>query len=1009
VVRAPLLPIDAYLEVDNSPRTDEPTVRTALIVGSSDLFDAAERPFTISPTVAGKLRRYLTRMSTRPTPYGMFAGVGLARWGRRTDIALAAEAPRTRTRPDMEWLLSVIFALEARPEVRRQLRFAVDRNVVVSEGRALLASPAPNLTLPAANASVSIRATSTVLKVFDIARTPVPFTVLVEELLDAPAATTEKVEQLLTRLWEQSFLLSDLRPPVTVTCPARWVAQRLETIPEARDEHGLIVNLLDAMALWDNIPARRTAAGYKELQELARRPPAPVGCKHAVQVDMAHNFQTNDISAAVAATVATAAELLLRVTPLPRGAPQIEAYRHAFEHRYGTDVEVPIVELLHSETGLGNPYQNSFGNLDPRPDRTALRERTLRDLALNALHNHQRAVVLDDATVNNLQTWGPNPTTAPPSLDIPVFVAAADFDAIDSGDFRVVIGPNVGAVSAGQGMGRFCDLLGGEATAALRNVARAEHARDPDAVSAELSYLPQALRSANVVVRPFVRDYEIVVGTAPASADREIPLDELTVRVEGGRFRLRWSTTSTDVLVYASHMLNTHGAPTVCRFLSDLAHDGVAQLSPFSWGSSADLPYLPRVECGQIVLSLAQWRFDTRVADTSTSTFRATVDRWRADWQVPRFVYLAAGDNRLLLDLDNSADVAELHAEARTSPSNSRLLIQEALPGPNESWLPGVNGSRFMAELVVSLCLSSTGRTSAQQRGQLTARHTARPSSRQDRLRPPGSDWLYAKLYCPADRQDDFLIGPMNAFCHAVESAGLADHWLFIRYADPDPHIRLRFKGSAESLTTVLLPQLCTWTEHLIVENVLSRSCIDTYEREVDRYGGPDATDAAERLFAADSQTAISLISKCRSTDRQPAVDPTIASILNIDALLDGMGLDVRQRLDFYQEYLVSKNESGSDYRNRKSALRKALATPDEIVGDAFKTRQPTLRLVRASLDDLSVTQELDQPLDRLLASYVHMSCNRLSGPIWPSEQRIMGLLLRTRTALIHAPITHAE
>ena len=59
------------------------------------------------------------------------------------------------------------------------------------------------------------------------------------------------------------------------------------------------------------------------------------------------------------------------------------------------------------------------------------------------------------------------------------------------------------------------------------------------------------------------------------------------------------------MLVYSGHMLNSLRAPTLCRFLSDVRQDGGAQLSPFSWGATSDFPYLPRIERGRVVLSVA--------------------------------------------------------------------------------------------------------------------------------------------------------------------------------------------------------------------------------------------------------------------------------------------------------------------------------------------------------------------------------------------------------------------
>ena len=120
----------------------DPWVRLALSVGSRSLSDALERSSksgTLDVRLRRKLLRYLIRMSTRPTPYGLFAGVALARFGSRTDLALADHPPRRRTRPDMAWLLNFVARLESSPEVRIHLNFLGNPAARISAGRVYLA------------------------------------------------------------------------------------------------------------------------------------------------------------------------------------------------------------------------------------------------------------------------------------------------------------------------------------------------------------------------------------------------------------------------------------------------------------------------------------------------------------------------------------------------------------------------------------------------------------------------------------------------------------------------------------------------------------------------------------------------------------------------------------------------------------------------------------------------------------------------------------------------------
>jgi lantibiotic biosynthesis protein len=205
LVRAPLLPVETYLALSKPPSEHgagkeaagpwtfqngslvprDPHVRRAIAVGSSDLLNGLKRSKPTGPNgteLKGKLLRYLIRMSTRPTPYGLFAGVALAEWGQTTSLALADRPPRTRTRPDMEWLLKFVLELEAMPEVREGLRFFSNSAAFVHAGRVFLSERVPGGESDAPS-TVSLRATGVVLRALAAARKPIAYRDLLSELL----------------------------------------------------------------------------------------------------------------------------------------------------------------------------------------------------------------------------------------------------------------------------------------------------------------------------------------------------------------------------------------------------------------------------------------------------------------------------------------------------------------------------------------------------------------------------------------------------------------------------------------------------------------------------------------------------------------------------------------------------------------------------------------------------------------------------------------------------------
>lgn len=1006
-LRAPLLPVEAYAGLAAAPGNEAarsaaplpPLVRRAIGVGSPALLAELERGGAAK--AEDKLLKYRIRMATRPTPYGLFAGVAVATWGGSTDLALASTTGAIRTRPDMAWLLALVAELEARPEIRRRLCWTANRAAWIHAGRVLLAERAPRGE-EVAGPQVSLRATAVVRRALELSRRPIAYSLLLEELMaSSPAATLAKVEGLLEQLWQQTLLLSDLRPPLTTDHPARWVLDRLAELPEAEAQRAELAAILDAVAALDRLPHEPATEVHRRLSERA----ASLVCaptETPFQVDLALELAGGRLARGVASEAARAAELLLRMSPLPQGLPALAAYRHLFTARY-TGREVPLLELLHPELGLGPPGAGGGFAAHPDPVKAQRRSQTLLEIACGALRDRRTVVELEARQIDRLSTWSEGGAELPLSLDLFGFVAASSAKAVDEGDFLFVVGPNLGAPAAGRSLGRFADLLPA-AAAALDRVAAAEQQRQPDRLWAELVYQPRKGRSQNVAVRPSLRGYEIVVGATPGvPAERVIPLDELVVGAHADRLYVRWTGADAELAISAGHMLNTVDAPAVCRFLSEVGRDGVAQLCAFDWGPAAGFPFLPRVQVGRAVLCPAQWRLDPAAEGldlNSAAAFAAGLAHFRERSSLPRWVYLAVSDNRLLLDLEDGAQRELLCAELCRLPRHGQALLQEALPGPEHAWAEGPGG-RYLGELVVSLV----------RRLEPERRAAARPSetpprgpavTRERRLRPPGSEWLFAKLYGPRSGEDDLITGPIAALAAGALACGMAQRWFFLRYADPEPHLRLRFGGDPQRLTRELLPELLDWGGGLVRDGGCSRLSLDTYEREVERYGGEEALAASEELFMADSIAVTELLR--RSREGELAMDRVSLAVLTVDDLFAGLGLAPAERLAWCRRLVRSRAEVGAEFRQRKVALRALLAgTGEAEAGGAIDrllaARREVGREVAVRLAEVARRGRLGQPLDSLYAAHAHLHCNRLAGDR-SLETRALGLLQRTRESL---------
>jgi hypothetical protein len=314
-------------------------------------------------------------------------------------------------------------------------------------------------------------------------------------------------------------------------------------------------------------------------------------------------------------------------------------------------------------------------------------------------------------------------------------------------------------------------MLFPEADALLQEIASLEAATAPGEIRAELVYVPRTQRMANVTIRPASREYEINAGvSAGVDQSRVIPLNELVVGVENNRYYVRYLRTGQRIRFHSGHMLTSYNAPPVLQFLSDVSFDGRMMFNSFDWGPAETFPFLPRIQKEQIVLRPAQWRIQKESSKlTSPAAFDQWLCNWSAEWDLPRRICLSAGDNRLILDLEQRLESEELRAELLKLPEGSSLVVQEVLPDFEDAWLEGTHGHYFH-EFVLSLfCRQHASSTPSE------TQPKALWKSNLKRNHIPGSEWLFIKLYGPRDLENELITDAILPFAQDIVETGLAD------------------------------------------------------------------------------------------------------------------------------------------------------------------------------------------------------------------------------------------
>jgi len=954
-----------------------PEAREALLVASPDLVEAfglweRDPESARGQGVERALSRYLARMAGRPTPFGLFAGVSVGVVGERTRLEIEGRGKyRRSSRLDLGYLFALTEGLRADPDVQQALTYRPNATLYSVGGRlryieSLLDEKEVRHELVAVSATDELQAT--------LARAEAGATVgdlaaaLASNDVSAPAA-----EAYVRELIANDLLVPDLGFAVTGPEPLVALIEELREYPPTRPVADRLDEARRGLHALDEDGVGADGARYRAITETLD--PLAVDESRIFQVDLFKPAPSATLGTKVIDELLRGAETLRRLAA-EGGETELDRFREAFRARYELR-EVPLLEALDPDIGLGfPPVRHEAGAHGaplladvpfPAPKDSVPwgpREDLLVRKLVEATDRHAHEVVLEPGDLEDLAEDRP---PLPDAFAVSAVLAAASQETLDRGDFRLLIESAAGP-SGARLLGRFChgdpQLRG-----FVEEHLRAEEALEPDAIFAEIVHLPEG-RAGNVLCRPVLRDYEITyLGRSGAPAERRIPADDLLVSVRDDKVILRSERLDRRVIprLTNAHNLASFGTP-VYRFLAFLQHQGVRAGVKWSWKPLEQARFLPRVRLGRLVLSLAQWNLVHReiagFARLRGTALYREVQTWRGERRVPRLVALREGDELLPVDLDN---VLSVESFVQLVKSREEASLVELFPGPDELCAEGPEG-RFMHELVVPFV-----RVPDEAETLKAAPRTAATTARVRRRFPPGSDWLSAALYLGPVVTDEVLRESIGPLARELVGSGAAERWFFVRFSDPDWHLRVRFHGEPETLRSEVQPAL---------EQAAGRAWrlrFDTYEREIERYGGPEGIAHAEQLFHVDSEAVLEALEGIGRGDEERRWR---LALLGIDTLLADLGLDLeakeslaqRRRDAFHREFRAdarTKSQIGERFRREREALESLLRDP---ANEAFARRSERLRPLVAELR----TARLSISVEELAASFVHVHLNRI-------------------------------
>lgn len=229
VLRAPILPLQFFVELTSGDEVSDkdlknafqdPVIQEAIFLASPTLFFELQKWINgdldskKAARVTISLLKYLSRMSSRCTPFGLFAGCATGNFSETTNLPIGAPTQHRRfTRPDMNYLVALSQDFAKKEHIKSQLTYFPNSSLY-SIGDQLRYIEYFYVESRRQHHIVEIDHSPYLEKVLQLASEGASLKALAEQLMDE-TISAEEAYGFLDELLESQVLTSNLEPSVS--------------------------------------------------------------------------------------------------------------------------------------------------------------------------------------------------------------------------------------------------------------------------------------------------------------------------------------------------------------------------------------------------------------------------------------------------------------------------------------------------------------------------------------------------------------------------------------------------------------------------------------------------------------------------------------------------------------------------------------------------------------------------------------------------------------------------
>lgn len=689
--------------------------KESIFLASPTLYFELEKWLTgdvSSPKEIEKLKislyKYYSRMSIRPTPYGLFAGCCLGSFDTKTDIILSNEPFHRHTRLDMNYLCALVQDLMKLPAIRKGLIYYPNSSIYLL-GDKIRYVEYKYVNARRMHSIVAVENSEYLQKVLSIAKNGAGFETLANCIVDEEITLEDGID-FIDQLIDNQILTSNLEPSVTGEEFTEQIIKTLKDIPEAELTMQILQSVQNKIKKIDTVISSKNIDKYLEIAKDLEKLDTKYDLKYLYQTDKFIKTNICVLDKEIKEDLQTALKLFNRISSKIAN-PNLEKFKEDFLQRYEMK-EVPLLQALDNESGIGYALGNGIGDISALVDDLMIpnnkdeKEKTV-DFSffqriLKSKLDYSKArlneIEITDEDIDDLkENW----RNLPHSYSSVISIIGNSHG--ENPNKPLISISMAGGSSAANLLGRFCygsqDILN-----YAKSIAEKEQSLEKEVIFAEIVHLPES-RTGNILLRPTLREYEIPYLAKPSvESEFQLTLSDLTISVKLDKIWLHSKKLNKYIIprMANAHNFSNNSLP-LYNFLCDIQHQGVLGLG-FNWGGMKYLySYLPRVRYKNIIISKAYWKFEKKdiekiINAQSDEKLIEETKQLKKRFQLPDLLLLSDGDNKLLINLTS---VLSIKAFISLVKNRKGFELEEFLYDPN-SQLISDNTGVYTNEFIVS-------------------------------------------------------------------------------------------------------------------------------------------------------------------------------------------------------------------------------------------------------------------------------------------------------------------